>query len=479
MKVNWNKPHKWGQIVAFLATTLFLSAIGSCSCTQEDWILNVPHKPTDSIPSPEVVIPPKDSVGEPVSTEPNNYTGVVRRDSVGKPVFTEPNNYTGVVRRDSVGKPVFTEPNNYTGIVPEEKPTPTPPTPPVTPTDPIEEPKTSVGDPVFTNPKPKALKTPIEAKNIPLHSWMREMPDNTKLFSLLLPGSHDSGTYTLGRKLDIPFARIVYAVAQTQSISIHEQLLHGVRALDIRLYNDVGRDDLYVYHGIVSCDITFSDVMYDVRYFLEKNPYETVVMVIKDENQNADNLIGWRVKMGKELQKYKDLFVETVNNLTTLGEVRGKVVLLTRTAVADNQLGYGIQGWGDNTMGECVGLPYKPNNGGFNMYYQDMYAPTGGATKKVQVALQTLEVSREKFSKQGAWTFNYLSYTQGASYPRDLAGLVNAPLVNYFRRMNIDPKQAVSYCGIVFMDFVGTNFNGINGEALVEELKQHNFLKPH
>lgn len=57
---------------------------------------------------------------------------------------------------------------------------------------------------------------------------MSQLDDNKRLSEMTIPGTHDSGTYTLG---DGP----VDSAAKCQTQSIAEQLNNGIRYLDIRL----------------------------------------------------------------------------------------------------------------------------------------------------------------------------------------------------------------------------------------------------
>ena len=58
-------------------------------------------------------------------------------------------------------------------------------------------------------------------------AWMKTLPKSTKLRSLALVGTHNSNTYNLNTKLLLTFSRC-------QKFTVFEQLLLGVRYLDIR-----------------------------------------------------------------------------------------------------------------------------------------------------------------------------------------------------------------------------------------------------
>jgi hypothetical protein len=122
--------------------------------------------------------------------------------------------------------------------------------------------------------------------------WMLTIAPGKTLTELSLPGTHDAGTYP----------GIGGDIAQTQTMTIREQLDAGIRYLDIRLryYDGVaGRNcntghvsahcALIVFHGIVPMDLLFErDVLRPTIQFLKNNPSETVLMRVAMEDSECD-----------------------------------------------------------------------------------------------------------------------------------------------------------------------------------------------
>ena len=80
------------------------------------------------------------------------------------------------------------------------------------------------------------LKTYNNAKDY--SKWMQNVEDETLVNEIVLPGSHDAGTY-----------KMVW-LGETQQFSIGQQLEMGVRYFDIRV-NKI--DDKYViFHSIIN-----------------------------------------------------------------------------------------------------------------------------------------------------------------------------------------------------------------------------------
>jgi len=109
----------------------------------------------------------------------------------------------------------------------------------------------------------------------------------------------------------------------------------GVRFLDIRLRvvksELIGKlqfqvpADEAVYHGERNQRTTFIAVLADLLSFLASHPTETVIMSLKDEKRHEDfSRLLWL-----DMVKYRDIwFLE--NRVPTLGEVRGKAIIMGR-----------------------------------------------------------------------------------------------------------------------------------------------------
>jgi len=143
-------------------------------------------------------------------------------------------------------------------------------------------------------------------------NWMNCIDDNLPLNQINIPGSHDSGTFDVGKLSNDAFLNVVYKgltipyiastglseFAQTQDLDITEQLEKGIRYLDVRLSSDnKSPNDLFLSHGkdiyiidILPCIksddytfLTFDDVISDCVKFLSKNSNEAIIMHIKEE----------------------------------------------------------------------------------------------------------------------------------------------------------------------------------------------------
>ncbi len=150
------------------------------------------------------------------------------------------------------------------------------------------------------------------------------LADDLFLPCINLAGTHDSATaFCTMRKF-----------AQCQNTTIAEQLQLGVRLLDIRLHHVRGR--FFLVHSRADCfsdsacktRLRFDDVFAQCVSFLEQNPREALVMSVKCDRGH---------EKASFFPAFYDAFIRPntslwylENQAPTLGECRGKIVLLRR-----------------------------------------------------------------------------------------------------------------------------------------------------
>ncbi|EPE02244.1 phosphatidylinositol-specific phospholipase c [Ophiostoma piceae UAMH 11346] len=191
--------------------------------------------------------------------------------------------------------------------------------------------------------------------------WMALAPDDLSLAHMSIPGTHDTMTHNI----DLLGYRC-------QNADLDKQLMGGVRYLDIRarVQIDLTTDDLVsdgprtlgIYHARAYTGYSFGDVLQTVAGFLDAHPSETIVMRLKEEgppiNGSAHDAAGLTADDGTALNvpsksgaPFLDAFENYLQNdghlqshlfqyaearegavgvqhIPTLGELRGKVLLL-------------------------------------------------------------------------------------------------------------------------------------------------------
>jgi len=146
-------------------------------------------------------------------------------------------------------------------------------------------------------------------------NWMSEIQDNTRLSQLSIPGTHN--TMSNGPGGDI---------VQNQGLSLNEQLEVGIRFIDIRVA--ARPNSLTVHHGFVFL-ARFEDALNTLRTFLQRNPSEAIYMRLKQEHTSVnDPELNRLVNSYLNNPNYKNMFFLSNNANPTLGETRGKIVIL-------------------------------------------------------------------------------------------------------------------------------------------------------
>lgn len=337
--------------------------------------------------------------------------------------------------------------------------------------------------------------------------WMKYVDNSKFLDELSIPGTHDSGTCSVDNDTEPQSSQ-----AKCQQDYIPTQLLEGVRYFDIRLGKG---ENPGIDHGacyLLKKDGNFmhlSDVIGYFNTFLSENPTEALIMLVSRGNDEATDE-SLTTALGKVFDENPDLFY-TSSRIPTLGEVRGKIVLLRRFGLAGNSVsshtwGLDLTQWDDKIAAhtdstsmclvrdergfEAVGKTGDEEPYCTKVYAQDHYECTG--TDKigwVDMALQeTTKLARimvDVEDNDGAkvkvlehsWCINYTSctnYKQGSN-PFTAARVVNEHLYKsqYINSTGNEStkEDCLKHIGIIASDFVDA--------ALARSIYQRNYDAKH
>ena len=338
--------------------------------------------------------------------------------------------------------------------------------------------------------------------------WMSHVDDNKYLDELSIPGTHDSGTCSVDNDTEPQSSQ-----AKCQQDYIPTQLLEGIRYFDIRLGKDDKNGDPGIDHGrcyLLKKDggyMHLSDVIGYFKTFLSEKPSEALIMLVSRGNDEATDE-SVTTAFAKVMGKDPDLFY-TSSRVPTLGEVRGKIVLLRRFGLAGNSVsghtwGLDLTQWDDKIAAhpDSSSMCLVQNAQGFEaegkagdkkayctkVYAQDHYECTG--TDKIEwvdMALrETANLTRGKVdvmdndgSKEQVlercWSINYTSCTnhKQGSNPFTAARVVNEHL---YKSQYINPSgnektksDCLKHIGIIASDFVDA--------ALARSIYQRNYAQ--
>lgn len=332
--------------------------------------------------------------------------------------------------------------------------------------------------------------------------WMSHVDDDKYLDELSIPGTHDSGTCSVDNDTEPQSSQV-----KCQQDYIPTQLLEGIRYFDIRLGKG---DNPGICHGdfyLFKKDgyyLHLSDVIGYFKTFLSENPREALIMLASRGNDEAtDDSVT--TAFANVMADNPDLFY-TSSRVPTLGEVRGKIVLLRRfgldgDSVDGHTWGLDLTEWDDKIkthsgksmclVQDARGFEAAGETGDkepycTKVYAQDKYKLTG--TDKlswVDMALQeTAKLTRNEVDveddnganvpvQERCWSINYTSCT-GLSHggnPFTSARVVNehlykSPYIN--PSDNKDTKSDyLKHIGIIASDFVDA--------ALARSIYQRNY----
>lgn len=332
---------------------------------------------------------------------------------------------------------------------------------------------------------------------------MKYVDDNKFLDELSIPGTHDSGTCSVDNDTEPQSSQV-----KCQQDYIPTQLLEGIRYFDIRLGKG---DDPGIDHGIfylLKKDgnyLHLSDVIGYFKTFLNENPTEALIMFVSRGNDEATDE-SVTTAFAKVLDDNPKLFY-TSSRVPTLGEVRGKIVLLRRfgldgDSVSGHTWGLDLTEW-DNKIAvhtDSSSMCLVQDARGFEaagetgdkepyctkVYAQDKYKLTGtdklswvdnalkettGRTRN-EVDVEDDNGAKEKVLER-CWSINYTSCT-GLSHggnPFTSARVVNEHLYKspYINPSGIEDTKSdyLKHIGIIASDFVDA--------ALARSIYQRNY----
>lgn len=295
-------------------------------------------------------------------------------------------------------------------------------------------------------------------------SWMRELRDDILLSSLSIPGTHNS-----------PTCHVAPPSVRCQAVSPKEQLENGVRFFDIRVQpqypDDPSKNDLILVHSAFPISLTgnkyFRDLFNVVNEFLDRNPSETLIISLKREGTGkaTDEQLS---KIVRDHYATPQSRWYTDPAIPTLGEVRGKVVLVRRFNLDESLKGehegrgFGIDagGWADNT-------PNATCPGG-ELCIQDFYEvlETQNIEKKIQYVNEHISragAARYPFGRgdpnqKYPFFVNFLSasnFWKTQTWPEKIAAKLNPATVKYLCLEHCNHPDGDWGTGILVTDWVG------------------------
>ncbi|MCD8303785.1 MAG: hypothetical protein LUC86_03010 [Prevotellaceae bacterium] len=293
-------------------------------------------------------------------------------------------------------------------------------------------------------------------------NWMSRLPDDAPVCVLSIPGSHDTATGNGFTDALGPFFGL------TQDLSIQEQWAIGVRAFDLRPC--VSKSELRLNHGICPTTLTLTEAFNVLRDSLAANPSEFAIIHLEHETDGDSNSSDFESLLHSVMESsdYQGLFVDYRRDLT-VGDMRGKVLVLYRDSYSTAPVGglmtgwaYNKSDWNSQTAGKIKGAGSGLNATG-TLYSQD-YCETAGdeaLATKLSIIENMLDYSTKHYaynSRRNVWIFNlasgytFSSMSTSAGY-RANASYTNKAIVDYL-------SSHSGPTGIIMADYVGRDSSG-------------------
>ncbi|BCS27189.1 phosphatidylinositol-specific phospholipase C [Aspergillus puulaauensis] len=327
-----------------------------------------------------------------------------------------------------------------------------------------------------------------------LNAWMRELKDDTLLSSLSIPGTHNS-----------PTCHVAPPSVRCQAVDPREQLKNGVRFFDIRVQpkfpEDKSKDELALVHSTFPISLTgeklFRDLEREVNDFLEHNPSETLIISLKREGpgNHTDQQLS-RIVRDHYARDGSRWYTDP--KIPTLGEARGKIVLVRRFDMLEELKGiHGGRGWGINATGWADNCDNAACPSG-QLVVQDFYEvlEAQNIDKKVQYVTAHCKRAGEtsypfgvlpgpQATRAHPFYINFLSasnFFKLGTWPEKIAEKVNPATVDYLCRRHGEKEGADWGTGVLVTDWVGLDGDwdlvraivGLNAKLMTRQRNNEN-----
>ncbi|OHS93102.1 1-phosphatidylinositol phosphodiesterase [Tritrichomonas foetus] len=261
--------------------------------------------------------------------------------------------------------------------------------------------------------------------------WLGKVDGNKKINSISLPGTHET------------CARHGGDAVECQTLSLEEQLLNGVRVLDIRCRHI--NNCFMIHHDMVYQELSFGSGVRDVCIkFLQDHLTEFIYMVVKEEYNSEGNTRTFEETM----QSYVNDYFYLEEGSPILDQVRGKIVLLRRFRSSITPLGNELS-FKDN----CIFTSVTTITARIQDYYQ--VATLFDRPNKWSKVNQLLSEAKSNTDENEL----FMNFGSGATmwcYPYSTAAYINPLIGNY-----LEYSQSEAYVGTIMFDFINKYYGNL------------------
>ena len=268
----------------------------------------------------------------------------------------------------------------------------------------------------------------------PATDWLSMVRDETKVCKLTIPGTHDTMT---GMGFYQPVLKYIFnTTAISQVSTLEEQMNSGLRFFDIRPVVSTDtiakKKILRLTHGISELDITFEWTIDQLQSYLKAHPSEFFIVKLQFDNGFEDQKDLYTLLSNVlYMSKYQGLFVDNWRPDITVGEMRSKILWLSRYDLRPFNAAFHYPivycDWPDEDpdIEEDINPEAQRNCGMYNMtdttltaklYKQDYYKTTTEKRmrNKQKTVIDMMHTAREATAgDEDIWIVNHCSaYTE-------------------------------------------------------------------
>ena len=268
----------------------------------------------------------------------------------------------------------------------------------------------------------------------PATDWLSMVRDETKVCKLTIPGTHDTMT---GMGFYQPVLKYIFnTTAISQVSTLEEQMNSGLRFFDIRPVVSTDtiakKKILRLTHGISELDITFEWTIDQLQSYLKAHPTEFFIVKLQFDNGFEDQKDLYTLLSNVlHMPKYQGLFVDNWRPDITVGEMRSKILWLSRYDLRPFNAAFHYPivycDWPDEDpdIEEDINPEAQRNCGMYNMtdttltaklYKQDYYKTTTEKRmrNKQKTVIDMMHTAREAtVGDEDIWIVNHCSaYTE-------------------------------------------------------------------
>ncbi|MCO4339686.1 phosphatidylinositol-specific phospholipase C [Staphylococcus agnetis] len=279
--------------------------------------------------------------------------------------------------------------------------------------------------------------------------WMSKIDSSRPISKINIPGTHDSGSFTL----EDPVKSIW---GKTQHLNYTDQMNQGVRFFDIR-GRATSNKSIGIHHDLIYLHHQLGKFLDDAHQFLQKHPSETIIMSIKKDYGPAPDTTNSFEQIFREnyfeSARFKDYFYKENKVNPTLADTKGKIIIFNRMGNTYTSSGYATQAggirWLDNKTFNTIIQP-----GSLNLYVQDEYKDYYNPKKSAVINL--INKAKSDASEKSIYV-NFLSVSSGGTAfnsPYAYASYMNPDIAKYIK------EHQPSRVGWIITDYSGYKWNG-------------------